>query len=163
MQPEEVSAAYNCLIPEMREAYARSGIAPASYDGMSAHSRTPYISDTHGGRFVMNYANAAGKAYGKYEEAGRLPNGTVLYKDSFTIDGGGRVAVGPLFVMTKMEAGFDAASGDWKYSMVMPDGSIFGETNGRNAAGMQFCVDCHAAAAETDYLMFMPEEARLGK
>ncbi len=44
--------------------------------------------------------------------------------------------------------------------MIMPDGVIFGQTKGKNSAGMVFCMECHAAAEETDHLMFLPDEYR---
>ena len=64
--------------------------------------------------------------------------------------------------MEKMPAGFSADDGDWKYAMVMPDGSLFGETKGANSAGMRFCADCHLGLGEeTDSMLFLPEEARV--
>jgi hypothetical protein len=66
-----------------------------------------------------------------------------------------------MFLMEKMPAGFNAASGNWKYTMIMPNGAVFGETNGKNSAGMQSCIECHAAVAEDqDHMMFLPEEYR---
>jgi len=34
--------------------------------------------------------------------------------------------------MEKMPSGFSYVTGDWRYSMIMPDGSLFGETRGAN-------------------------------
>ena len=47
--------------------------------------------------------------------------------------------------MEKMAAGFNADSNDWRYTMIMPNGSIFGTTNGNNSSKVQFCIDCHQA------------------
>lgn len=158
----EAVAAYDCLRDGMRAAYGSSGNATAaSYAGWRRYSRVAYQSATHGARYVQNYANATAHAYGAFEKAGVMPVGSVLAKDSFTVDGKGRATMGPLFIMEKMPAGFRADSGNWKYSMIMPDGSLFGETNGKNSAGMQFCIECHAAVAEEqDHMMFIPEEYR---
>ena len=84
----------------------------------------------------------------------------VAAKDSFSVNGKGQVMVGPLFLMTKMEAGFNAGSGDWQYQMVMPNGTVFGTTNGAGSAKVQFCADCHNAVGEQDALWFLPEEYR---
>jgi hypothetical protein len=90
-----------------------------------------------------------------------MPAGTYLMKDSFTVSPDGKIGVGPLFVMRKMSAGFNRASGDWKYAMVMPDGSFFGETNGRNTEGMKFCYECHMLVPpEHDSMYFLPEDFR---
>jgi hypothetical protein len=109
----------------------------------------------------MNYANGTGKAYGLFEKSGRMPKGSVLAKNSFSVNGAGKLGVGPLFLMEKMGGGFNKASGNWRYTMVMPNGAVFGETNGKNSAGMQFCIDCHASVAEDqDHMLFLPEEFR---
>jgi hypothetical protein len=63
--------------------------------------------------------------------------------------------------MEKMAEGFDAASDDWRYAMIMPDGSLFGMTGGQGSQNVQFCAECHAIVADDqDSLYFMPEEFR---
>ena len=91
------------MIGEMQAAYAKSG-GPVSnsYQGWTRYSNFAYVSVTHGNRYVQNYGNAKAKAYGKFENAGRMPVGAILAKDSFQVTGAGKVAVGPLFVMEKM-------------------------------------------------------------
>ncbi len=59
-----------------------------------------------------------------------------------------------------MEPGFMAEFDDWKYTLIMPDGSTWGVTKGKNSSGMQFCIDCHVAAEDYDYLWFLPDEFR---
>ncbi|MDP6707154.1 MAG: cytochrome P460 family protein [Alphaproteobacteria bacterium] len=143
--------------------YAKSGLKVASfYKDWDAYSSQPYVSDTHGGRFVNNYANATGRSYGKFENAGRMPVGAILAKDSFVVHANGKMSAGPLFLMRKMPAGFSKASGNWRYTMVMPDGAIFGTTNGAGSAKVKFCIECHAAVAEDqDSMMLLPEEYRV--
>lgn len=159
----EAAKAYDCVIGQLQAAYARSGnTVAADYKGWRRYSRVAYQSATHGERYVQNYANSAARAYGAFERAGTMPAGAILAKDSFAVNGNGRVTPGPLFVMEKMPAGFNAASHDWKYTMIMPNGSVFGETGGRNSAGMQFCYECHAGVAEDQDSMFLlPEEFRI--
>ena len=63
--------------------------------------------------------------------------------------------------MEKMPAGFNKASGDWKYTMIMANGSTFGTTNGKGSAAVTFCLECHASVGEDqDHLFFMPEDVR---
>jgi hypothetical protein len=133
-------------------------MAGRQYVGWTNFATSPYTSATHGGRYVNNYSN--NNAYGGYENAGTMAAGTVLAKDSFAVNKKGQVMVGPLFLMTKMEAGFNAGSGDWQYQMVMPNGTVFGTTNGTGSAKVQFCADCHNAVGEQDALWFLPEEYR---
>ena len=160
-QAESV-AVYDCLVPKMLASYAKSGHPTAKiYMTWRRYSISSYQSATHGARYVQNYANETARSYGNFEDAGQMPIGAKLAKDSFSAAGSGKVGVGPLFVMEKMPSGFNEDSGNWKYTMIMADGSLFGETNCKNSAGMQFCIDCHAAAADFDHLFFLPEELRV--
>jgi len=89
-----------------------------------------------------------------------MPKGSVLAKDSFGIKHNGAVEPGPLFVMEKMNKGYNKSSGDWKFTIIMPDGNVAGTTKG-NGLNMQFCVECHVSVTpELDYIMFLPEEFR---
>ncbi len=157
----EALAAYKCTLPEMRAAYAKSGNEVAvSYASWPRYSTQSYQSATHGGRYVQNYGNPEAKDYGKFDDVGTLPVGATIAKDSFAVAADGRVGVGPLFLMQKMRAGFSPEGNDWKYTMIMPTGAVFGVTGGKNSAGMKFCMECHATAADTDHLFFMPDEYR---
>jgi len=159
---EEAIAAYKCMMPELQAAYAKSkSKVAASYAKWASYNTQPYVSDTHGGRYVNNYANKTGAAYGKFEKAGKLKAGSVLAKDSFLVDPAGRLSVGPLFLMEKMKAGFNKVSGDWRYTLIGPDGSVIGETKGKGTKNVEFCAECHAGVGETqDHLFFMPEGVR---
>ena len=162
MTDAEAVAAYDCLLKEMAKSYGKSDNALAvNFTSWRRYSRVPYVSATHGGRYVHNYANETGRAYGLFEKAGTLPEGTKLAKPSFSVNKGGKVSLGPLFLMEKMGAGFNEESGDWRYSMVMPNGSLFGATKGKGDAKVQFCIGCHLSVApEQDSVMLLPEEYR---
>jgi hypothetical protein len=159
----EAVAAYDCLLNDLKVAYAKSGNDIAvSYADWPRYSKQAYVSGTHGGRYVQNYANAKARAYGAYENAGLMPSGSVLAKDSFGVKAGGQVSPGPLFLMEKMNAGFNADTGNWRYTMILPNGSVFGTTGGTGSAKMQFCADCHLSVApEVDSMLFVPEEYRV--
>ena len=159
-------AAYDCAKGAMAAGYAKSGLMSATglaiaadYQYWMRFSTRAYVSDTHGGRFVQNYGNRKAKTYGKYEDVGRLPAGAVLAKDSFVVRGG-KVSAGPLFVMEKMPANFNADSGNWRYTLVLPSGKVIGTTNGVGSKNVAFCIGCHIAAEDTDSLMFLPDEYR---
>ncbi len=159
----EAVAAYDCLLNDLKAAYAKSGNDIAvSYADWPRYSKQAYVSGTHGGRYVQNYANVKARAYGAFENAGLMPSGSVLAKDSFGVKAGGQVSPGPLFLMEKMNAGFNAGTGNWRYTMIMPNGSVFGTTGGVGSAKMQFCADCHLSVApEGDSMVFVPEEYRV--
>ena len=159
----EAVAAYDCIADAMQAGYAKSGHpVAAAYIDWPRYNKVPYRSETHGNRYVNNYANDVARDYGAFEDAGVMPAGSVVAKNSFGVSAKGQVSLGPLFVMEKMSAGFNPASADWRYTMIMPDGSIYGTTKGASSAKVQFCVDCHMGLAEdTDSLLFMPDEYRI--
>lgn len=157
-----MEASYGCSKEAMSAGYAMGGNDTAkSYTSWARYNTAPYQSATHGGRMVNNYANDIGaEEYGKFEDIGTMPIGSILAKDSIVFDKDGNPAAGPLFLMEKMPEGFMSEYGDWKYTMIMPNGNVWGETLGKNSGGMQFCIDCHFAAEDFDYLFFMPEKNR---
>ncbi|MFQ5533736.1 MAG: cytochrome P460 family protein [Sphingomonadales bacterium] len=169
LSDEEAAATYEKLVKSLSAGYAKSGDPSAKsyyssnwFKGWSRFNKVPYVSDTHGARLVNNYANGtAKKAYGKYEEAGVMPVGSILAKDSFRVTPKGETQPGPLFLMEKMEAGFSAETGDWRYTLITPTGMIYGITKGKGDANVAFCVECHSAVGEEqDHLFFLPEEYR---
>ncbi|MDA0229204.1 MAG: cytochrome P460 family protein [Proteobacteria bacterium] len=145
----------------MKAGYAKSGNQwVTAYQSWTNYAAQPYTSGTHGGRFVNNYANARGSNYGLFENAGPSPEGTVLAKDSFSVKPNGKVGAGPMFLMEKMAAGFNAESGDWRYTLILPNGKILGTTGGKGSAKVGFCIECHAVQEEEDSRFFLDEEYR---
>ena len=135
--------------------------APKEFGGWKRYNTGAYPSGTHGGRMVNNYANAVAANYGKFEEFGSMPVGSVLVKDSFGVNKRGEVRVGPLFTMVKMEKGFNDASADWNYVLITPKGQTRGATAGPNANKVNFCIKCHESAADWDQMFFLPEDYRV--
>ena len=158
----EMGALYDCLKPKMQKAYNSNGHwAARKWGGWKRFSKTGYRSDTHGGRFVQNYANKIGaKAYGRYDKTKKMPVGSTLAKPSFTVGGNGQATMGPLFIMEKMTKGWNKATSDWRYAMIMPGGNLFGITKGKNSGGLKFCATCHSGAEDNDFMFFLPDEYR---
>ena len=157
----QAKAAYACIRASLKAGYAKSGNQwVKSYQSWTNYATQPYVSDTHGGRFVNNYANARGSNYGLYENAGPAPEGTVLAKDSFSVKPNGKVGAGPMFLMEKMAAGFSSDSQDWRYTLIMPNGQVFGTTGGKNSDKVGFCAECHAVVEDQDSRFYLDEEYR---
>jgi hypothetical protein len=152
---------YDRIRDEMVSAYRLSRDPVAGrYFAWRRYNRAPYLSATHGDRYINNYGNAEAQSYGR--EGVTMPPGAVLAKDSFTVTGQGDVFTGPLFFMEKMPPGFSADTRDWRYTMIMPDGSLFGTTNGEGSHKVEFCARCHATAGDSaDHLFFVPERYRM--
>ncbi len=161
---DEATVAYRCARSAMVAAYTKSGNANArDYSTWTVYSKAPYISATHGNRLVTNYANPKGAEYGKFEEGARLPVGSVLAKDSFVVNARGQVVIGVLSLMEKMKAGFNRKVGDWRYTMILPDGAVVGTTGGAGSEKVAFCAGCHVAVDESQgSLYFIPQHYRRG-
>ncbi len=162
LSPKDATTIYKRIGSEMEAAYRLSRHPVAeSYRSWRRYNRAPYRSSPHGNRYVNNYANGRARDYGKFELAGRMPVGSVIAKDSFTVTEAGTTFPGPLFAMEKMAPGFKYVTGDWRYTMIMPDGSIYGQTNGASAERVEFCIPCHLARERYDHLFFVPKAYRV--
>jgi hypothetical protein len=154
---------YNRIFDDMVAGYRLSGLDYVNrYRTWRRYNTVPYRSAQHGERYVNNFANDAGDNYRHFEAAGEMPAGAILVKDSFAVTKRGDVFSGPLFVMEKMPSGFNPASRDWRYVMIMPDGSLFGATNGEGSERVEFCVTCHKLAGrKNDHLFYIPKRYRV--
>ena len=163
LSPAQAKKMFAALMPTLRKAY-KGGAHPLS-DGRWANwknfASAPYIGATHGGRWLVNHANAtAAKVYGQYEKLKSMPAGGIVAKPSMVMKNG-RAEPGPLFIMEKMVKGWNPATMDWRYAMIMPGGATFGMTKGANAKKVAFCHECHVGARDNDALLFLPENVRV--
>ncbi len=160
--PSEAEQIYAIAKSALAVGYRRSENTIAeSYSTWTRYNTAPYLSSTHGNHYLNNYANAIAAAYGSYERAGELPVGSIIAKDSFSYTDSGAVILGPLFLMEKMPKGFNEVSSNWKYSLIQPNGAVFGETRGLHTERVDYCIDCHLAAEEHDHLFFVPDAYRV--
>lgn len=155
--------AYNCLKADIIAAYGKTGLSQIeNYTNWKVFNTEAYRADTHGGRYLNNYANAtAAPIYGQFDNLTKMPIGSVLVKDGIAANNSGQTGMSPLFVMEKMKPGFNKEGGDWRYTMIMPTGAVVGTTKGKGAASVKFCAECHEAGSDNDYLLFLPEEFRI--
>ena len=162
LKPAAAAAIYRDLADGLADIYAVSGVeAAADYQKWRRYNSSPYLSVTHGQRYVNNYANNLARDYGLFEKSGVLPVGAIIAKDSIAATKDGGVFPGPLFLMEKMAPGFSNATGDWRYSMIMPDGSLFGVTKGKNSERVEYCIGCHLARERFDHLYYPPKKLRV--
>jgi hypothetical protein len=157
----EAERYYEAIRNSLKEGFADADDPVTSaYATWRRYNRYPYASSRHGDLLVNNYANAHASRYGDFENAGAMPEGAVIVKDSFTVTRDGYALPGPLFVMEKMAAGYDQATGDWRF-MLFDRGKRAGMTGGPDAHRVRFCADCHGKAGPgSDYLFFVPKRAR---
>lgn len=155
----EIDALYACIVDDLAARYAAEGHEIGSvYREWTATATGPYNPGPHGDRFLNTFANdIAADQYIQYAFGDDLvmPVGSVLAKESYSLTGDGAPRPGPLFIMTKVEAGGDAEEfGNWVYSAVQP--------NGKNMGIQQsFCHNCHQAFADQDSMGYPDPSVRL--
>lgn len=159
---EEAQLIYEDLMDRLEKGYASSRLKIISnYQSWPAYNDAPYVSATHGQRYVNNYANKRAHNYATLKDGEVLPVGSVLAKDSVTITQDDQIFPAALFVMEKLPEGQSPDTADWRYIMVMPDGSLFGDTMGSRSDAITHCHECHESVASRDYTFFVPEEYRV--
>ena len=121
----------------------------ADWQSWTNVSPGPWISKTHGKRFVEIYVNDVALDAYKTKDA-PLPVGSVLVKPSWENQDGAPGANGPLFVMQKMPAGFAPESDDWFYAFQWESppekwaAKIGSNVDWRSPSPkIEYCADCH--------------------
>lgn len=159
LEEAEVVALYDCLKEKMAEGYASQGDAVGStFRSWAVTAHRPAVAGAHAERLLLTFANdIAAEEYLKFAEEGvQMPVGSVLAKESITLDAAKKTArPGPLFIMTKLAPGAAPEAGDWLYAGLQPNGNPFG-------VSQSFCHDCHSAWEDQDSLAYPVEEVRLG-
>lgn len=160
LDPGMAEHLYGRRVDGMAKNYALSGVPAARlYRSWQRANRAPYRSATHGDRYVNNYVNGiAAERYGRLAEGEAMPVGSIIAKDAIAVDRQLRVFDGPLSIMEKMPEGYDFEARDWRYVLILPDGSIFADSSGLNQEGTDFCAACHQGAGDAaDHLFFIPD------
>ncbi len=155
---EEAERIYKTLQARMIEGYERSGVHGLDYREWYRLNTHPYLSDQHGARLVNTFVSELAEDFHKASRDDPLPPGAKVIKDSISVVASGGVSRGPLFLMEKMPDGFDPENGNWRYTMIMPNGKLFGTTGGQGSNAVTFCAECHAQAEDRDFLFELPAE-----
>lgn len=150
----ELRAAYACLEALTAPAYDASGhVLVQRFSAWPRLTATPFFSDALGDRYGVVFAN--GRALGRESSDEHFdrgfPVGATLAVSTFTLSPDGLAEVGPLVLVEKMEPGFFALQGNWRYTMVEPDGRVAAVTRGANGEGVTICAECTHSQADLFY------------
>ncbi|MEM7654017.1 MAG: cytochrome P460 family protein [Pseudomonadota bacterium] len=162
MSYADAQKVYECISGKMHAGYVKGKKrwVPASivnnYPNWTKASTAPANPGFHSDRFLVTYVNDIGKAeYLKFADEGvNMPAGSVLVKESFSVNKKGEAVPGPLFIMQKAAAGKSPRTADWYYMMV----SAKGVPQGVNV--YQACHQCHSGFETQDYMGYPVEEVR---
>jgi hypothetical protein len=121
----------------------------SDYSSYRKVSKAPFLSKTHGGRFVEVYVNDVG--YEAYTKDLDHPEGTVIVKTSWENVGGAPSSTpGPIFVMRKERAGYSPDHEDWYYAIhwEKPTAAQLGFLKGPiywrgKSPKIEYCWKCH--------------------
>ena len=150
--PVEALAAFECISPRMREAYASAGHRPAS-EIFSWHRRNEpsFRAVRLNHRYVSVFVNEHAFNDSPYLLERRVPIGAALALPGFIVDENGIVQISPLLLLEKMPRGFDSPRGNWRYTQISAVGEIVGTTNGKGGDLLQFCIECDGLAADAAF------------
>lgn len=154
----DINSIYDCMKDRLTAAYTKQGSKVGeNYRNWAVTATRPAVAGAHGERLLLTFANPIGaEQYLKFEEEDfAMPAGSVLAKESIKINKKKKAAVvGPLFLMTKLEAGGAPEAGDWRYDAIAPNGKPM-------KIKQSFCAACHEGFADQDYLGYPVEEVRI--
>lgn len=123
----DITRIYDCMKGKLPAAYSRKGNKiGGNYRNWTVTATRPGVAGPHGERLLLTFTNPIGAAeYLKFADEGVLmPAGSILAKESTKIHQKKREAViGPLFLMTKVNAGELPETNDWRYDAIAPSAS----------------------------------------
>jgi len=155
----DIASIYDCIGDKMVADYSQAGdMVAKNYRNWTVTGTRHGVAGAHGNRLLLTYANdIAAEQYLKFVEQGVvMPAGSRLAKESIKINKKKKAAVvGPLFIMTKLEAGAAPETGDWLYDVIQPNGKPM-------KVKQSFCHDCHLNWEDQDFLAYPLEEVRVG-
>ncbi len=160
LEEADVNALYDCIKDKMIAGYTKGdNEVAAAYRDWTVSATRPAVAGPHGNRLLLTFANdIAAEHYLKFAEEGvKMPVGSVLAKESIKVSTKKKKAiVGPLFIMTKLEAGGAPETDDWLYGGVQPNGKPM-------KFKQSFCHDCHSAWEDQDSLAYPLEDVRVSQ
>ena len=157
LEDAQIVELYECILDKMRTGYQSKGNEwAAAYPSWKAAATQPINPGPHGNRFLQTFVNEVGYSeYVKFsDERGPMPVGTIIAKESFNVNKKKQVRRGPLFFMEKVAAGDADEFGNWKYSVVQPNGKP-------GKISQKFCHDCHGVFEDQDAMGYPDEDYRV--
>lgn len=158
LPPNVASSAYNCLKARMRYAQSEHPLAK-NYDGWSRLDGAPFFSKVHGNRYVAVFANDRALTTLTAAPDAPIVSGVAMATPTFSLSEDGTLEPGPLYVLEKMQKGFDTPSGNWRYTVIGPEGDIIGVTKGQHSEEVDFCKGCNRKSADAVYLALLRGQA----
>lgn len=127
--------------------YDASGhIFARDYPNWERRDAAPLQSPPHSDRYVAVYANERATTQSPQLSVGKPQLGAVIATPSFSVAEDGAVSAGPLVLLEKMQRGFLTYAGNWRYTVIAPDGQIVAVSKSLHHDDLPFCKTCDDAA-----------------
>lgn len=155
--PEALDDAYDCFEEQLLAGYAKSKHVLARVFGdWDRSTYAPFQYDEIGSRYLVVYGNdrAVGEESTLWLDRD-LPVGGTVAAAGFSISEDGKLIAEPLMIYEKMTQGYTFGRGNWRQTMIGPDGAIIGVTKGPGADALTVCQDCAAPSADRVYLALL--------
>ncbi|MGH7738529.1 MAG: cytochrome P460 family protein [bacterium] len=139
--------------------------AKRDWSGLVEINTRPWISKTHGGRWVNTYVSK--NAVQAYRNSETLPMGALVVKKSFENDHGKpSTTAGPIYVMEKGPLADSPETGGWRFAMQW-DVPVAGNPEKITGpvtwlpgnAALNSCAKCHGHFHSVDYMGGVPDES----
>lgn len=154
---EALADAYRCIAPSLMAGYGQSRhVIARTFSAWETASDIPFVSEDVGQHYVMVFANDRALEHEKTLWLDRgMPIGATLVAVGFSVDSDGVLRAEPLLIYEKMNIGFDTGRGNWRKTLIAPNGTLIGVTNGAGAENVRVCDDCSAGTADRLYLALL--------
>lgn len=154
---DELDDAYDCFEDQLIAGYGQSKHILAQIFGeWDRDSYAPFMYDDVGARYLVVYGND--RATGDEETLWLdrdLPVGATLAAAGFSVAEDGKLIAEPLMIYEKMTQGYIFGRGNWRQTLIAPNGDLLGVTNGPGGDDLTACADCLARSADRMYLALM--------
>ena len=82
-----------------------------------------------------------------------------MANQTFSLTEDGRLEPGPLYVPENKQKAFDTPSGNWRYTIIWPEGDNVGVTKGQNSDEVDSCKGYNFKSAYAVYLALLRGQA----
>jgi len=148
---------HDCVSAQTRYSSGENSIAKI-YRSWHRRDDHPIQSPAHGGLYVTIYANDTAVTTPDQEVLTGIAVGSTLATPIYSISENGTVFAGPMLIMEKMNRGFNTPGGDWRYTLIAPDGTLIGDNTGTRKKTIKFCKHCSGIFADSIFASLMKGE-----
>jgi hypothetical protein len=152
-----LNQAYACMSYHTRYSASKNSIAQI-YQDWHRRDDYPVKSPAHGGHYVAIYANDIAITPPTQQVIAGIAKGSAIATPIFNVGQNGKVSAGPMLIMEKMEPGFNTHGGDWRYTLIAPDGAVLSDNSSTNAGQFNFYKHCSGVFADSVFAALLKGE-----